>query len=64
MLLKRFEIVQENLVAKLFWTKGAVMFDGWTFNYKHFLGIVVVFNREVATSKKGLPSIHEEISIP
>lgn len=36
---KRIEIFEKKITHHLKGTKGALMYDGWTHNYTHFVGL-------------------------
>ena len=46
-LLKLVEIVEEKIRLELKNTRGAIMYDGWTYNGTHYLGIIAIYNKKV-----------------
>ncbi len=61
---KLFEIVEPQIKDEMNTAKGAVMYDGWTHNSIHYLGVFAVYMRTVAVFKNGFMSSESELALP
>eukprot|EP00171_Calliarthron_tuberculosum_P005814 IDg5814t1 len=61
--LKLVEIVEEKIRDEMKKTKGAIMYDGWTDNGVHYVGIYVVYNRSFEVYGDGVLETETELAI-
>lgn len=40
---KLVELVEQRIYEELISTKGSVLYDGWTFNESHFVGVILSY---------------------
>ncbi len=55
-LLKVVEILEEQIREELRKSKGAQMYDGWTRNSTHYIGLFALYNRVHTVHKHGCPN--------
>lgn len=63
-LFKLVEIVECKIKDEMMKQKGAVMYDGWTNNSTHYVGIFGVYMRNVAVHKNGVMHTEKELACP
>lgn len=61
--MKLVEIAKGKIRDELKSTKGAIMYDGWTENGVHYVGIYVVYNRTFGLYRNGVLETESELAI-
>ncbi len=58
------EIVESKIEADMEQTKGAVIYDGWTNNSTHFMGIFAVYMRKISIFRNSMVQYEKELACP
>ncbi len=61
---KLVEIVEAKIKDEMTLAKGAVMYDEWTHNSTHYIGVFAVYTRTLAVFKNGVISSESELAMP
>lgn len=62
-MMKLVQIAEGKIRDELKSTKGAIMYDGWTENGVHYVGIYVVYNRTFGLYRNGVLETESELAI-